>query len=60
MKLKELLPLLRNEPLDLIKTNWKGFRTVTEFVVPEQVFSEKELEMEVASISVTEIYLKEP
>lgn len=60
LKLKELLPLLRDEPYELVKGSWKNYRTILEYDSRDEGnFSRKELEAEVASISVTEIYLKE-
>ena len=58
MKLKELLPLLRNEPFMLIIGDWKNRREVMGYADFEE-FSETELETEIASIDVCEVYLEE-
>ena len=57
MKLKELQPLLRNEPFTLIIGDWKNHREVMGYADFGE-FSETELETEIASIDVCEVYLK--
>ena len=57
MKLKELLPLLRNEPFELVIGSWKNHREVAGYADWEE-FTEEELETEVAGIDPCTIFLE--
>lgn len=58
MKLKELLPLLRNEPFWLVfGGNWENHIEVSGYADFEE-FSEEELEMEVTGIDPCTVFLE--